>query len=123
MAALATALCFRPILPDIASARNLEILSFDCQWNHQEINATVVTITVDPKTMTAYRSDSNATYEVAQLNDLGVWLKLERLVPSIERSIVVQTISRSAVGGKWTDTFLYADGTVSTVVGGYCVEK
>lgn len=96
-----------------------QTLNFDCKW-HESSPPYSTEFQVDLNAGTASRSDSDTQYKVLSSSDEAVWLIQNA---NSDRMIAVATISRSEVGGTWTDTQLFADGNTSPISGGSCVER
>jgi hypothetical protein len=94
-------------------------LIFDCEWQlSSPPYSTEFQVNVSEETAT--RSDSETKYLLLSMSDNAVWLQQKT---TNEQMIAIATLSRSPIGGAWTDTQLPADGTASVVSGGYCIER
>jgi hypothetical protein len=102
-----------------ATASTASEFKFVCQWQISEPPYEVEFVVYDTS-RTVERSDSLDKYKLLAISDFAVWIS-----PSTRasRTLVVQTIERSPVGGNWTDVWLLSSGQANETIGGYCVEK
>jgi hypothetical protein len=113
----AACLCLAAILGTPLRAEQSE---FRCEWQDSE-TPYPATIKVNTEQRTASRDDESSAWVLLGANDKAIWIAAENSLPN-SMLIAIQTVERSSVGGKWTETVLTADGAASAVSGGYCVE-
>ena len=102
-----------------SASLHAQTLIFDCEWKESSPPYSTE-FQVDVDAGTASRSDSDTQYQLLSFTREAVWLIQKA---TSDRMIAVATISRSEIGGTWTDTQLFADGNTSPISGGYCVER
>ena len=102
----------------IPSAGLAEPIKLVCEWQLSSPKY-AVEFAVDLSKAEAIRSDTGAKYQVLKANADAFWLMSKN---ANYLNTIIEVIARSQVGGNWTETWLWADGTTSPVAGGYCVE-
>lgn len=97
-----------------------EELIFTCEWRVTNDSNYITEFSLDTTTLFVSRSDSGSEYSVIKLTEDALWLSVDTGNSLVQ---IVQTIERSPVGGTWTDTWMWADGSANPTKGGYCVES
>lgn len=110
------------LVPNLAAAESASI-DFLCSWKQ----APLITITVDPSTMKATRSDGERPYSVLKITANGVWLMVD--APNDLSQIEIESIARGEVitpaynAGPWTRLWFSHQGLNHDDGSGKCWEQ